>query len=165
MKLNVRAGSDVFDQRGACLCPDLTGEAHSFNERRIERGRGILRGSKFDLPKTVDVDQLTVRETDWGDHHVSLIICHETLDIAPLLKGLPDDLCQCPHWGMILKGRKLVEYRDHDEVPNEGEAYYMPPGHSTVTDAGTEWIEFSPTRELEKTNEAVSRNLAAVDED
>jgi hypothetical protein len=145
-----------------CL-PDLTGDEHSFNERRKERGREILRGSKFDLPKTVDVDQLTVRETDWGDQHVSLIICHETLDIAPLLKGLPDDLCQCPHWGMILKGRKLVKYRDHDEVLNEGDAYYMSPGHSTVTDAGTEWIEFSPTRELEKTNEAVSRNLAAMD--
>jgi hypothetical protein len=21
------------------------------------------------------------------------------LDTTPLFKGLPDDLCQCPHWG------------------------------------------------------------------
>jgi len=119
-----------------------------------------LRGSNIDLPKTVDVDELTIREADWADMHVSLIVCHKTLDISPLLKGLPDDLCQCPHWGMILKGRKRVKYRGREEVLNAGDAYYMPAGHSTVTDPGTEWIEFSPIMELKKTNEAVQRNLA-----
>lgn len=38
----------------------------------------------------------------------------------------------------------------------------MAPGHSTVTDAGTEWLEISPTNELKKTNEAVQRNLARL---
>jgi len=64
---------------------------------------------------------------------------------------------------MILKGRKLVKYRDHDEVLNTGDVYYMAPGHSTVTDAGTEWVEFSPIKELEKTNEVVARNLATME--
>ncbi|MDA4125628.1 MAG: cupin domain-containing protein [Thaumarchaeota archaeon] len=123
-----------------------------------------MRGSGFDLPKTVDVEELTIREADWGEMHVGLTICHQTLDIAPLLKGLPNDKCQCPHWGMVLKGRKLVKYVDHEEVLNGGDAYYMAPGHSTVTDAGTEWIEFSPIDELKKTNEAVQRNLAAMDQ-
>jgi len=114
----------------------------------------------MDMPKTVDVDVLTVRETDWEDIHVSLITCHKTLDIAPLLVGLPDNLCQCPHWGMVLRGRKVVKYKDHEEVLLPGDAYYMTPGHTTVTDAGTEWLEFSPSAELKKTDEAVSRNLA-----
>jgi len=121
-----------------------------------------MRGSKSDLPKTVDVEELTIQEADWGDIHVNLVTCHKTLDIAPLLKGLPDDMCQCPHWGMILKGRKLVKYHDHEEVLSAGDAYYMPPGHSTITDAGTEWVEFSPGDELKKTNEVVARNLAAM---
>ena len=121
-----------------------------------------MRGSSADLPKTVDVDELTIRETDWGDIHVSLITCHKTLDIAPLLKGLPGDMCQCPHWGMVLKGRKLVKYADHEETLNSGDAYFMEPGHSTITDAGTEWLEFSPSVELKKTNEAVAKNLAAM---
>src|SRR5690242_6716400 len=67
-----------------------------------------------------------------------------------------------PHWGMNINGRKPVKYRDRDEVLNSGDAYYAP-GHSTVTDVGTEWVEFSPIRELEKTNEAISRNLAAIE--
>jgi hypothetical protein len=121
-----------------------------------------LRGSGTDLPKTVDVDELTIHETDWGDIHVSMITCHKTLDIAPLLKGLPNDLCQCPHWGIVLKGRKVVKYKDHEETLNSGDAYYMEPGHSTITDAGTEWLEFTPSIELKKTNEAVAKNLAAM---
>ena len=121
-----------------------------------------VRGSSQDLPKTVNVDELTIRETEWGDIHVSLITCHKKLDIAPLLKGLPDDLCQCPHWGMVLKGRKLVKYRDGEEVLHAGDAYYMTPGHTTITDAGTEWLEFSPTSGLKQTNKAVQRNLAAM---
>ena len=120
-----------------------------------------VRGSIADLPKTVDVDELTIREADWGEIHVSLIACHQTLDISSVLKGLPDDRCQCPHWGMILKGRKVVKYKDREEVLRAGDAYYMEPGHTTVTDAGTEWLEFSPAVELKKTDDVVSRNLAA----
>jgi hypothetical protein len=123
-----------------------------------------VRGSNKDLPKTVDVDELTIHETDWGDVHVSLITCHKKLDMSPLLKGLPNDLCQCPHWGMILKGRKLVKYRDREEVLKAGDAYYMTPGHTTITDAGTEWLEFSPTDQLKRTNKAVQRNLAAMNQ-
>jgi len=78
------------------------------------------------------------------------------------MKGLPDDMCQCPHWGMILKGRKVVKYKDHTEILTSGDAYYMEPGHTTVTDAGTEWLEFSPIEELKKQDEVVSRNLAAM---
>lgn len=121
-----------------------------------------MRGSAADLPKTVDAKELAIRETDWGDLHVSWIVCHETLDIAPVLKGLRDDLCQCPHWGIILRGRKVVKYADHTETLQAGDAYYMPPGHSTISDAGTEWVEFSPFKELKKTDEAVARNLAAA---
>jgi hypothetical protein len=121
-----------------------------------------MRGSKNDLPKTVDEQELTIWETDWGDIHVSLITCHEELDISPVLRGLPEDMCQCPHWGMILKGRKLVRYKDREEVLTGGDAYYMEPGHTTLTDAGTEWLEFSPSDALKKTNDAVARNLHAM---
>lgn len=122
-----------------------------------------MRGSKSDLPKTVDVDVLTIWETDWGEMHVNITVCHQRLDITPVLKGLPDNKCQCPHWGMILKGKKVVKYGDREEVLQGGDAYYMAPGHTTVTEAGTEWLEVSPREELQKTNDAVSKNLAAMD--
>jgi hypothetical protein len=119
-----------------------------------------MRGSERDLPITVDVEELTIREADWGTMRVSLITCHKNLDISSVLKGLPDDMCQCPHWGYILKGRKLVKYKDHEEVLLGGDSYYMPPGHTTITDPETTWVEFSPIDELTRTNEVVERNLA-----
>jgi len=96
--------------------------------------------------------------------HVSLITCHKDLDIGPLLKGLPDDMCQCPHWGMILRGRKVVRYVNGGETLQAGDTYYMPPGHTTLTDAGTEWLEISPISQLKRTNEAVARNLALMNQ-
>ena len=30
-------------------------------------------------------------------------------DFGPLLKGLPNDRCPCPHWGYVLKGRLRVD--------------------------------------------------------
>ena len=122
-----------------------------------------MRGSKTDLPKTVEEEELTISGTDWGEMHVSLTTCHKTLDMTRHLKGLPDDPCQSPHRGFIVKGRKLVKYRDHEEIINGGDAFYMAPGHTTVTDAGTEWVESSPVAEQKRTNEAVARNLAAMD--
>ena len=48
--------------------------------------------------------------------------------LAPLLKGLPGDSCQCPHWGYLLAGKITVSYADHDEVYQAGDAFYMTPG-------------------------------------
>jgi len=53
-----------------------------------------MRGSTIDLPTTVDEEELAIRETDWGSIHVNLVTCHKTLDMAPLLKGLPSDTCR-----------------------------------------------------------------------
>jgi hypothetical protein len=32
-------------------------------------------------------------------------------DLRPALMGLPDDLCQCPHWGHLLSGRLKMHQR------------------------------------------------------
>ena len=43
-----------------------------------------------------------------------------------------------------------------------GDAYYVPPGHTPVLYAGTEVVEFSPTKELQATLEVVERNMDNV---
>jgi hypothetical protein len=75
-------------------------------------------------------------------------------DPAPLFAGLPDDHCQCPHWGMVLRGTLIYNYADGTQDRVEaGEAYYAPPGHLPVFTADTEIVEFSPTDELAATIE------------
>jgi hypothetical protein len=87
---------------------------------------------------------------------------HEDADATPLFKGLPDDRCQSPHWGYVVNGSVTFKYADHDETYETGDAYYAPPGHIPVVQAGTEVIEFSPAEPYGQTVEAITRNLAAL---
>src|ERR671932_1359207 len=124
-----------------------------------------MRGSREDLPITIEADEAIIQEAEWGDIHVGFEIYHEVFDVAALLKGLPDDRCQCPHYGYVLKGRMKVRYADHEEVVNAGDAYYIAPGHAPLMEAGTELVEFSPKDEFQKTMEMVERNFAAMQEE
>src|SRR4051812_28179378 len=83
-------------------------------------------------------------------------------DFAPIFQGLPDDRCQSPHWGVVLKGRLTFTYADGSETIDAGEAYYAPPGHTPAADPGTEVIEFSPTAQLQETLAVVMQNVAAM---
>jgi hypothetical protein len=55
----------------------------------------------------------------------------------------------------------IVHYPDHDDVIEQGQAFYMPPGHVPEADAGTEFVLFSPTDEYRATEEAVARGMQA----
>ena len=121
-----------------------------------------MRGSKKDLPKTMETSKMVMQEAEWGDMHVELDTIHKTMDVTPLLKGLPNDRCQCPHWGYVLKGRMIMRNKDREEIASVGDAYYMAPGHTAVFDAGTEVLEFSPKDKLKKTMEVIRRNYKAM---
>ena len=83
-------------------------------------------------------------------------------DMAGLFKGLPDDRCQCEHWGYVIKGKVGFKTADGEETYEGGDAYYAPPGHTPVLYAGTEIVEFSPTKELQRTIEVVTKNMEAA---
>jgi hypothetical protein len=121
-----------------------------------------MRGSRNDVPVTLEAPEVIIREAEWGGLHVGFETYHETVDLAPLLKSLPDDRCQCPHWGYVIKGRMRVLYADREEVIEAGDAYYLAPGHVPIVEAGTEVLEFSPSVEYGKTMEVAIRNFEAM---
>jgi hypothetical protein len=82
-------------------------------------------------------------------------------DLAPLMKGLPDDQCQSSHWGYVLRGKLTYKSADGEETFEAGDAYYVAPGHTPVLYAGTELVEFSPTDELQRTFDMVAKNMDA----
>lgn len=69
-------------------------------------------------------------------------------DLRPATKGLPDDLCQCPHWGYLLKGRVKMHTRNGGEVYEAGQAFYWAPGHAPEALEDSEYVDFSPTDAL-----------------
>ncbi len=71
-------------------------------------------------------------------------------------------MCQCPHWGYVFEGRMTWRYGDREEVVEAGEAYYAPPGHTQIAEAGCRFLNISPTEELKPTDEAMKRNMQAM---
>ncbi len=69
------------------------------------------------------------RTEEFDGYTVNFVTLRQDGDLAPMLKGLPGDSCQCPHWGYLFKGQMTVRYADHEDVIEPGDAFYMPPGH------------------------------------
>ena len=70
------------------------------------------------------------------------------VDITPLLHGLEGDMCQCPHWGYVLKGELTAMFSGGgEETTGEGDLFYWPPGHSIRAEQDSEIILFSPQKE------------------
>ena len=102
------------------------------------------------------------RTDEFGGYTVSFVTIRQDHDLAPLLKGLPGDSCQCPHWGYVFKGRLTWRFGDHEEVFEAGDAFYAPPGHAPRAEAGSEFVQFSPSEELHVSEAAMMENMQGM---
>lgn len=121
------------------------------------------KASKSTASETVDVEGYEGHLEDFdGGYTVAFETYTQDADMTPFFKGLPDDRCQCEHWGYVIKGKVSYKVGDGEETFEAGEAYYVPPGHTPMIYAGTELVEFSPTKELQRTFEVVTKNMEAA---
>ena len=120
------------------------------------------RAAKADSAVQVDEPEIEGRYAELGDYTVAFETHKQDMDPGPLFAGLPDDRCQCPHWGVVISGKIVFRYADHDETYVAGDAYYGAPGHLPLLFADTELIEFSPTAALNETMQVIDANLTAV---
>ena len=102
------------------------------------------------------------RHEEVSEYTVNFVTFRQDVDGTPLLKGLPGDSCDCPHWGYVIKGRLTYRFADHDEVTEAGDAFYTPPGHIPIAAAGTEFVQFSPTLQLQAIAAAKLTNMQAA---
>ena len=123
-----------------------------------------MHGAKRDLPIAYQGDGIVLREVEWGEMNVGLESFPAGLDTAPIFRGLPDDRCQCPHWGYVVRGKMRVRYADREEVLAAGDAYYHAPGHTIAMLEPSEIVEFSPRDPYRETLEVAERNIAAMQE-
>jgi hypothetical protein len=102
-----------------------------------------------EVPIEMKVDGIETHGATWGDITVRHIDLPAGVDFTPLFKGLPGDLCQCPHWGSVTSGSITVRYADGtEETTRAGELYYWPGGHTGWTDEGVTFVEFSPAEAI-----------------
>ena len=94
---------------------------------------------------------------------VNFVEFRQDIDATPLLKGLPDDRCQCPHWGYVIKGKITLRFPERVETFEAGDAFYTPPGHVPIKhEPGTQIVQFSPVKEMRETEAVLLGNLKAM---
>src|SRR4051794_2545395 len=128
----------------------------------IPKERRMPKASKDTASRVEDMGVMEGRYEELAGYVVGFESFREDADATPLMKGLPDDRCQSPHWGYVVRGKATFRYTDRDEIYETGDAYYAPPGHIPVVTKGTEIIEFSPVEEYGRTMEVLGRNIAAM---
>lgn len=122
---------------------------------RLERARNLERCSDLGSWSVTHDPPVTPVGTTYERYTADV-------DLSPFFKGLPDDRCQSPHWGYVLKGKMIWQYAEGDEVVTAGDAYFARPGHTPKLTDGTEVVEFSPTDDLQRTMEVVARNMEQI---
>ena len=111
--------------------------------------------AKQDVPEIFSIPGAIVRQkmefgdaTGYGKIAGEYFSLGAGTDIAPLLKGLENDLCQSPHWGYLIDGEITVRFADgRDETVSGGDLFYWPPGHTVKVGKDAEVILFSPQAE------------------
>ena len=128
-----------------------------------------MRIAKQDVPVRINAPGAVARQqTNFGDATGYGMISGEYFslgagaDIAPLLQGLENNLCQAPHWGYVLQGSLTITYADGTaELTNTGDLFYWPPGHTVKVGADAEVILFSPQHEHSEVIDHMLRKMAS----
>ena len=137
--------------------------APSLRNNQTKEATAMPKVSRDSATQGGDFGPVVDRSDELEGYSVNFTTFHEDIDATPLMKGLPDDRCQCPHWGYVVSGRLTFRFPDRDEVFEAGDAFYTPPGHVQVgTAPGTEIVMFSPAEELRKTEEVMMKNMQAM---
>jgi hypothetical protein len=106
--------------------------------------------TRTEAPVAIEGDGVELRTKELGGGMTTAFVrLPAGADLRPALVGLPEDLCQCPHWGYVLSGRVKMHTRDGAEVYEAGEAFYWAAGHAPEALEDSEYVDFSPTDEFQ----------------
>jgi hypothetical protein len=116
--------------------------------------------SKKSATKGADHGMVIEQTEEFEGFSINFIEYRQDLDLTPLLKGLPNDRCPCPHWGYVFKGRIKMRFADREEIYEAGDAFYAPPGHVPVTnEPGTQYVQFSPLEKMRELETVLMANV------
>lgn len=114
--------------------------------------------SKEDIKVKMQIPGAVIRQrTEFGDATgLGKISCEffslsAGVDTTPLFLGLEGNLCQCPHWGYVLRGQiTTTDSEGIQETVTTNDLFFWPPGHNVKVNEDAEIIMFSPQHEHTK---------------
>ena len=111
-----------------------------------------MRIEKDEISVKMEIPGAVIRQqTDFGDAtglgriSAEYFTLSAGVDTTPLFQGLEGNLCQCPHWGYVLRGRlTTTDGAGAQETVKAKDLFYWPPGHNVKVDDDAEIVMFSP---------------------
>src|SRR6185312_3073756 len=103
-----------------------------------------------ELPVAVGGNGVDFRTRQFGEMSVAWVKLDAGADLRPAFVGLPGDMCQCPHWGYMLRGELRMHTPSGQQTYRAGEAFYWAAGHAPEAVTDCEYIDVSPPEEIKK---------------
>jgi hypothetical protein len=107
-----------------------------------------------DLRTSYKDDIWEERVVEVGDMIVSQVHGSAGWDAIDTFANLPDNMCQCPHFGVVLKGKVRIVTKDGSIDCVAGDAYYQAVPHRVEWIEDSVLIEFSPREPFWQVTEA-----------
>ena len=119
---------------------------------------------KEDIPVKMEAPGVIMRSmSGYGGMAVAFNELPAGTDMGPLLQGLKNNSCHCPHWGYIVEGEMVLNYDDGTkERYTTGDVFYLPPGHTGTIEKDTKLIDFSPEKEFKEVMDHIANKLAEM---
>jgi len=120
--------------------------------------------NKNDIPIMMQTPDSVLRNiTGYGGMTIAFNELPKGFDFTPLLHGLENNSCHCPHWGYIIQGAiRIISDDGSEEVSQTGDIFYWPKGHTAIVEEDLKFIEFSPEKELNEVLEHVGKRMAEL---
>jgi hypothetical protein len=117
---------------------------------------------KEEIPVTMEAPDTTMRAlSGLGGMTVAFNEIPAGTDFSPLLQGLKNNSCHCPHWGYLVEGELLVKYDNGTaESLIAGDVFYLPPGHTAIVIKDLKILDFSPEKELNEVMNHIAKKMA-----
>jgi hypothetical protein len=120
-----------------------------------------MKTKKENIPVTMEAPGTVMRaQSGYGGMAVGFNELPAGTDFTPLLQGLANNSCHCPHWGYILEGSIKLIYDDGtEEVTSAGDVFYWQPGHTAIVEEDVKLIDFSPEKEFGELMDHISKKM------
>jgi hypothetical protein len=130
----------------------------------VQRKPKAMKINKEDLPVKMQAPGTIMRNLPgYGGMTVAFNEIPAGTDMTPLLEGLMNNSCHCPHYGYILQGTMRVIYDDgKEEVLTTGDVFYLPAGHTAIVEEDIKLIDFNPEKEFAEVMDHIAKKMAEL---
>ena len=121
----------------------------------------MAKASKVSASDHVEAEGFEGHYAELGGTTVGFERYSADADMTPLFVGLPDDRCQCEHWGYVFEGKIVYHTTTETRSSWPAKRTSSDPDTPRRSSRAPRWSSSVPTDRLNETMEVVTKNMEA----